>query len=127
MIALQALMAAGVALAAAALAARARAARAALLVPGAAIGALFTTLYLLVDRLAPAGSGTQTFAWLVTANNGGLAVGAAVAGALTERQGPPPGCGSPRFARSPASFPPRCGGTYVRTRYPAAYRCPSFR
>ena len=44
---------------------------AALLVPGAALGALFATLYLLVDRLAPAGSGTRTFAWLVTANNGG--------------------------------------------------------
>ena len=45
---------------------------AALLIPGAALGALFATLYLLADRLAPAGSGTRTFAWLVTANNGGL-------------------------------------------------------
>jgi MFS family permease len=56
----------------------------ALLVPGAMLGALFATAYLLADRLAPAGSGTRTFAWLVTANNGGLAVGAAVAGALSE-------------------------------------------
>jgi MFS family permease len=58
-----------------------------LLVPGALLGALFATAYLLVDRLAPAGSGTRTFAWLVTANNGGLAVGAAVAGALSQRSG----------------------------------------
>ena len=31
----------------------------------------------------PPGSGTRTFAWLVTANNGGLALGAAAAGALS--------------------------------------------
>lgn len=61
---------------------------AALLVPGAALGALFASLYLLVDRLAPEGSGTRTFAWLVTANNGGLAIGAAVAGALSSGAGP---------------------------------------
>jgi predicted MFS family arabinose efflux permease len=60
----------------------------ALIVPGAALGALFASLYVLVDRLAPAGSGTRTFAWLVTANNGGLAIGAAVAGALSDRAGP---------------------------------------
>ena len=51
------------------------------------LGALFATAYVLADRLAPAGSGTRTFAWLVTANNGGLAVGAAVAGALAEGSG----------------------------------------
>jgi MFS family permease len=61
---------------------------AALVVPGAALGALFASLYLLVDRLAPEGSGTRTFAWLVTANNGGLAIGAAVAGALSDGAGP---------------------------------------
>jgi MFS family permease len=60
---------------------------AALIVPGMALGALFATLYLLADRLAPSGSGTRTFAWLVTANNGGLALGAAVAGVLAERSG----------------------------------------
>ena len=57
-------------------------------VPGAVLGALFTSLYMLVDRLAPEGSGTRTFAWLVTANNGGLAIGAAVAGAVSESAGP---------------------------------------
>ncbi len=61
---------------------------AAIVLPGAALGALFASLYLLVDRLAPEGSGTRTFAWLVTANNGGLAIGAAVAGALSDGAGP---------------------------------------
>ena len=63
---------------------RSRCSALALLVPGAMLGALFATAYLLADRLAPAGSGTRVFAWLVTANNGGLALGAAVAGALSE-------------------------------------------
>jgi MFS family permease len=60
---------------------------AALLVPGVILGALFATAYLLADRMAPPGSGTRTFAWLVTANNGGLALGAAGAGALVEGSG----------------------------------------
>jgi MFS family permease len=59
----------------------------ALLVPGAILGALFATAYLLADRLAPPGSRTRTFAWLVTANNGGLALGAAGAGALAAESG----------------------------------------
>jgi hypothetical protein len=59
-----------------------------LVVPGIALGALFASLYLLVGRLAPIGSGTRTFGWLVTANNGGLALGAAVAGALSDASGP---------------------------------------
>jgi hypothetical protein len=59
----------------------------ALIVTGAALGALFASLYVLADRLAPAGSGTRAFAWLVTANNGGLALGAGAAGALAEGSG----------------------------------------
>jgi MFS family permease len=59
-----------------------------LVLPGLALGALFASLYLLVGRLAPPDSGTRTFAWLVTTNNGGLAVGAAVAGSLSESGGP---------------------------------------
>jgi hypothetical protein len=39
-------------------------------------------VYALAGALTPAGAGTRAFAWLVTANNGGIAVGAAVAGAL---------------------------------------------
>ena len=59
-----------------------------LVVPGIALGALLASLYLLVGQLAPRGSGTRTFAWLVTVNNGGLAVGAAAAGAWSEASGP---------------------------------------
>jgi MFS family permease len=59
-----------------------------LLVPaGMSMGALFVTLYLLVDELTPPGAGTRAFAWLVTANNGGIALGAAVAGDVIGRQG----------------------------------------
>jgi MFS family permease len=49
---------------------------------GMAVGALFVTVYLLVDALTPPGAGTRAFAWLVAANNGGIAAGAAGAGAL---------------------------------------------
>jgi predicted MFS family arabinose efflux permease len=55
---------------------------AALAVPGAILGILFVTAYVAIDALAPAGASTRTFAWLVTANNGGLALGAALGGAL---------------------------------------------
>jgi hypothetical protein len=58
---------------------------------GAALGALFVTLYLLVDELAPPGAGTRTFAWLGAANNAGIAVGAAAAGALMDRHSHPAG------------------------------------
>jgi MFS family permease len=54
---------------------------------GAALGTLFVTLYLLVDELTPAGAHTRAFGWLVTANNGGIAIGAAVAGELVRDHG----------------------------------------
>jgi hypothetical protein len=82
-VALMVLLAAGVALTASVTSSLALLA-AALLVPGAMLGALFATAYVVADQLAPPGSETRTFAWLVTANNGGLALGAAAAGALTE-------------------------------------------
>lgn len=53
-----------------------------LVAAGGAVGALFVTVYVLVDELTPPGSGTRTFAWLAAANNAGIAVGAAAAGAL---------------------------------------------
>jgi MFS family permease len=85
-VALTGLMSGGIALTATATS-RLELLGAALLVPGAILGALFATAYLLADRLAPAGSGIRTFAWLVTANNGGLALGAAGAGVLAEGSG----------------------------------------
>ena len=62
-----------------------------------ALGALFVTVYLLVDAMTPPGAGTRTFAWLVTANNGGIALGAVVGGEVI---------GTPR----------RCGGALGRYR-----------
>jgi MFS family permease len=62
-----------------------------LVVPGIALGVLFASLYLLVGRLAPPGSGTRTFGWLVTVNNGGLALGAAAGGVLADASGPAAG------------------------------------
>ena len=90
----------------------------ALLVPGAMLGALFATAYLLADRLAPAGSGTRTFAWLVTANNGGLALGAAVAGALAEGSGPSAGLWFGAACALAGVIPASRGGRHVRTRTP---------
>jgi MFS family permease len=85
-VALAAPMAGGVALAATATG-QLELLAAALVVPGAVLGALFASLYVLADQLAPPGSATRTFAWLVTANNGGLALGAVAAGALTDHSG----------------------------------------
>jgi MFS family permease len=85
-VALAAPMAGGVALAATATG-RLELLATALVVPGAVLGALFASVYVLADQLAPPGSATRTFAWLVTANNGGLALGAAAAGALTDHSG----------------------------------------
>jgi MFS family permease len=89
-IVLQLAMAAGLALAAA-VSGRLGLLGAVLVLPGAALGALFATLYVLVDKQAPPGTGTRTFAWLVTANNGGIAAGAAGAGALSEAASPETG------------------------------------
>jgi MFS family permease len=58
------------------------------LVPaGMALGALFVTVYLVVEALTPPGAGTRAFAWLVTMNNGGIALGAAVAGEVIGGRG----------------------------------------
>jgi predicted MFS family arabinose efflux permease len=54
---------------------------------GTALGTLFVTLYLLVDELTPHGARTRAFGWLVAANNGGMAAGAAVAGELIPGHG----------------------------------------
>jgi predicted MFS family arabinose efflux permease len=58
-----------------------------LVIAGMSLGALFVTLYMLVDELTPRGAATRTFAWLVTANNGGLAFGAALAGVVIAARG----------------------------------------
>jgi predicted MFS family arabinose efflux permease len=52
-----------------------------------ALGALFVTVYLVVNALTPPGAGTRAFAWLVTMNNGGIALGAALTGAVIGDRG----------------------------------------
>jgi MFS family permease len=72
-----------------------------LALPGAVLGIIFVTAYVAIEALAPARAATRTFAWLVTANNAGLALGAALAGALADR--------SPHAALWPAAAAPLAG------------------
>ena len=55
---------------------------------GAAIAPVYASVYAMVERLAPAGTVTEAFAWLTTAAAIGTAVGAAGAGALVDAGGP---------------------------------------
>jgi len=56
-------------------------------VAGSMIAPVLATAYGLVDRIAPAGTTTEAFAWLGTATAVGTAAGAALAGALAEAGG----------------------------------------
>ncbi|MEU1073542.1 MULTISPECIES: MFS transporter [unclassified Streptomyces] len=53
-------------------------------VPGLLLTAVITSAFLTVDALAPAGSTTEGYAWLIAAVGTGQAAGTAVAGALAE-------------------------------------------
>jgi predicted MFS family arabinose efflux permease len=55
---------------------------------GATIAPTVATLYGLVDSAAPAGTHTEAFSWLLTAELAGASLGAALAGALAQRAGP---------------------------------------
>jgi MFS family permease len=59
-----------------------------LFVAGSAIAPTLASVYAMVDRVAPAGTVTEAFAWLATAGAVGTATGAAVAGTLVEQTGP---------------------------------------
>jgi predicted MFS family arabinose efflux permease len=59
-----------------------------LFVAGSAIAPTFASVYAMVERVAPAGTVTEAFAWLATAVAVGTAAGAAVAGSLVEQAGP---------------------------------------
>jgi MFS family permease len=59
-----------------------------LFVAGSAIAPTFAGVYAMVDRVAPAGTVTEAFAWLATAGAVGSAAGAAVAGNVVEQAGP---------------------------------------
>jgi MFS family permease len=58
-----------------------------LLVAGAAIAPTYAAVYAMVERVAPAGTVTEAFAWLATAAAVGSAGGNALAGALAEHSG----------------------------------------
>jgi MFS family permease len=55
---------------------------------GLSLPAVLTCAFALVERLAPAGTVTEAFTWLVTAFGIGNAVGAALSGTLVDRYGP---------------------------------------
>ena len=55
---------------------------------GLALPPLLTCTFILVDRLAPDGTVTEAFAWVVTAFLIGSSIGSAVAGTLADRAGP---------------------------------------
>ncbi len=58
------------------------------LLAGATIAPTVSAIYAMVGRAALAGTETEAFSWLVTAETAGAAVGAAVGGALAQGQGP---------------------------------------
>jgi MFS family permease len=60
---------------------------AALTLAGCAFSPWLATSYLLVDPLAPPGTVTEAFAWLVTGSNAGAAAGAAMAGPVIQTHG----------------------------------------
>jgi hypothetical protein len=55
---------------------------------GTTIAPTFATVFAMVDHAAPAGTATEAFAWLNTAQAVGAAVGAAIAGAVVQGGGP---------------------------------------
>jgi len=59
-----------------------------LFLAGMGIAPTFASVYAMVDRVAPAGTVTEAFAWLATAIAVGTATGAAASGALVEHTGP---------------------------------------
>jgi hypothetical protein len=61
-----------------------------LVVAGAAIAPTLAITFGMVDDLAPAGTVTEAFAWLATAEAVGSAVGSALAGGLATNVGPVP-------------------------------------
>jgi MFS family permease len=46
-----------------------------------------TCMYLLVDRVAPVGTGTEAYTWILTATAGGQALGAGAAGVIAQHAG----------------------------------------
>jgi predicted MFS family arabinose efflux permease len=85
MVGLLALVVAGIALLA--VAAGLAQLAAGMVLAGLGIAPAIACLYLLVDRLAPAGTVTEAFTWVTTAFATGFAVGNALGGTLVHRVG----------------------------------------
>jgi predicted MFS family arabinose efflux permease len=64
------------------------AAGAVILLAGATIAPTASIVYEMVDRTAPAGTGTEAFSWVAAADATGVAIGAALAGILVQDIGP---------------------------------------
>jgi predicted MFS family arabinose efflux permease len=64
------------------------AAGAVILLAGATIAPTASIVYEMVDRTAPAGTGTEAFSWVAAADATGAAIGAALAGILVQDIGP---------------------------------------
>ncbi|MGO9901835.1 MAG: MFS transporter [Solirubrobacteraceae bacterium] len=58
-----------------------------ILLAGATVAPTLSSIYMLVDSAAPAGTQTEAFSWLVTASLTGSAIGACVGGALARSGG----------------------------------------
>jgi predicted MFS family arabinose efflux permease len=58
-----------------------------MILAGLGIAPAIACLYLLVDRLAPAGTVTEAFTWVTTAFAAGFAAGNALGGSLVHRVG----------------------------------------
>jgi MFS family permease len=56
-----------------------------MVVAGLTLAPVVTISYALIDRLAPAGTATEAYTWVITANVAGTAVGTAIAGVVAER------------------------------------------
>jgi MFS family permease len=54
---------------------------------GLAFAPAVTCMYLLVDRVAPPGTGTEAYTWILTATAGGQALGAGTAGVIAQHAG----------------------------------------
>jgi MFS family permease len=79
-----------------------------MVISGFALAPAGTVLYTLVDDLAPPGTATEAFTWMITAVTGGVAVGAALGGALVSGGHPHRG-----FAATVAGAAVAAGIAYV--------------
>lgn len=79
-----------------------------MVISGLALAPAGSVLYTLIDELAPPGTATEAFTWMITAITGGVAAGAALGGALVSGGHPHRG-----FAATAAAAAVAAGIAYV--------------